>query len=51
MRMPKFPKGLKARLAKEKRLADRKKAIEVRKREIAKTKAEVEKYRKQRRGY
>lgn len=50
-RMPKFPKGLKARLAKEKRLAERKKMIEARKREIEKTKAEITKLRKQRRGY
>ena len=50
-RMPKFPKGLKARLAKEKRLVERKKAVETRKREIAKMKADLEKLRKQRRGY
>lgn len=49
--MPKFPRGLKSRLAKEKRLAERRKAIEARKREIAKMKGELEKYRKQRRGY
>jgi hypothetical protein len=45
-RLPKFPKGLKASIAKLERKAKRKKAIEARKREIESLKKKRESLRK-----
>jgi ribosomal protein L9 len=50
-RLPKIPKGLKASVNREKRLLEKKKAVQARKALIAKLKAERDKLRKQRRGY
>ena len=46
-RLPKFPKGLKARIAKAQRVADRKKQIAARKKEIAAMKKKLETLRRQ----
>jgi hypothetical protein len=50
-RLPKFPKGLKSRLAKEERKAIQKGKIVSRKREIDSAKKKLEALRKKNRGY
>lgn len=50
-RMPKFPKGLKARLNRELRKAEQKKKVEARRREIEAMRKKVEAIRKKNRGY
>lgn len=50
-RLPRIPKGLRASLAREKRLADRKRKVEEKKKLIAKMKNERDALRKKRRGY
>ena len=50
-KLPKIPKGLNARIAKEERLAARDKAIADRKKMIATKKAKLEALKKKRRGY
>lgn len=51
LKMPKFPKGLKARIAKQERAAKRKKDIQTRKKEIETAKKRLETLKNQNRKY
>ena len=51
MRLPKYPKGLKARIAKLERKAEQKRKVEARKREIAALRKKSEALRKKVSGY